>query len=386
MANEFQVSNVIATEGLPFLSHKNVMAGPDNLCNRTHEGDWSKWEDLDIGTEIRIPVPFYFDSLDEFDGVNNTVVSDVKNKAIVLKIEKHFYKRIEISSEDIKFRAKNFFNKEVRSVMEVFAKGIEKFIFRKMFTGTYNYIKLAGNPTSKSDIAKINTAFIKMSATNAGEKKLILTTDAHESITSIDSFTNASERNSDYTINTGYAGTYFGIDIYVSTILDEVVEEVKASLADNTFSGGTLKTSLVKDQDNKVVVIEGVTASEVIKKYTLLKVGTVSYVVSEDATESAGEIQVLVERVGHSATAGATVEIETGVGYNFAITPNTFLLVQSAPAVAMGAADSSVVVDPATKAIIRVTTDFSIENLKTTAVFDTYVAGRVGLSEQSVRV
>lgn len=386
MANEFQVSNVIATEGLPFLSHKNVMAGPDNLCNRTHEGDWSKWEDLDIGTEIRIPVPFYFDSLDEFDGVNNTVVSDVKNKAIVLKIEKHFYKRIEISSEDIKFRAKNFINKEVRAVMEVFAKGIEKFIFRKMFTGTYNYIKLSGNPSSKSDIAKINTAFIKMSATNAGEKKLILTTEAHESITSIDSFTNASERNSDYTINTGYAGTYLGIDIYVSTILDEVVEEVKASLTGNTFTGGTLKTALVKDQDNKVVVIEGVTASEVIKKYTLLKVGTVSYVVSEDATESAGEIQVLVERVGHSATAGATVEIETGVGYNFAITPNTFLLVQAAPAVAMGAADSSVVVDPATKAIIRVTTDFSIENLKTTAVFDTYVAGRVGLSEQSVRV
>lgn len=384
MANEFQISSVIATEGLQFLSENNVLAGPDNIANRSHEGDWSKWDDLEIGTEIRIPVPFYFETLDSFDQVNPTVVSDVKNKTIALKIEEHFYKRISITSEDLAFRSKNFIKRNVKAVMEVFATGIEKFCFRKMFTGTYNYVKLAGVPSSKADLAKINTAFIKMKA-KQGEKKLILTTEAHEAVTSMDAFTKANERNSDFTINTGYAGSYYGMEMYVSTILDEVVEEVKASLAGNTFTGGVLKTSVSKDQDVKVLVIDDVEVGEVIKKYTILKVGSVSFVAAADAVEAGGEIQVLVERIGYNASAGAAVSIETGIGYNFAITPYTFLLVQASPAAALGAADSSYAVDTKTGANIRVTIEWSNDNMKTNALFDTFVGGRVGQSEQSYR-
>lgn len=384
MANEFQVSNVIATAGLQFLAEDNVLAGPDNIANRSHEGDWSKWDDLDIGTEIRIPVPFYYNTLESFDGVVPTAISDQKNKTIALKIEEHFYKRIAITSEDLKFRSKNFISKNVRAIMEAFSTGIEKFCFRKMYSGTYNYVKLAGVPSSKADLAKINTAFIKMKA-KAGEKKLILTTESHEAITSMDAFTKNNERNSDYTINTGYAGSYYGIEMYVSTILDEVVEEVKASLLGNTFTGGTLKTSVVKDQAVKVLVIDDVEAGEVIKKYSILKVGNVSFVAEADATEAGGEIQVLVERVGYNATSGSAVSIETGIGYNLAMTPNTFLLVQVSPAEALGAADSSYAVDPKTGANIRVTIEWSNDNMKTNALFDTYVGGRVGLSEQSYR-
>lgn len=385
MANEFQVSNIIATEGLKFLSHKNVMAGPDNLANRTHEADWSKYDDLNIGTSVRLPIPFYFESLDEFDGVQ-TVTSDRKDKTMELKIEKHFYKKIAITTEDVTFRAPTFMQQTVKPIMEVFGRGIEQFIFRKMYTGTYKYVALNGNPSSKADLAKINTAFIKMLA-DAGERKVILTTAANESIVSIDGFTKANERNTDYTINTGYAGSYYGFDMYVSTILDSVADEVKASVSATTFDVGTLKTAITKDQDSKVVVLTGATAGEVVKKYTIIKLGdNASIVASADAVaDGSGDIQVLVERVGYTVAAGVAASVPAGVGYNFGITPNTFLLVQVAPSTAMGSSDSTYITEEQSGAALRVTVEWSNDNLATNAVFDMFIGGRVGQSEQSVR-
>lgn len=385
MANEFQVSNVISTEGLKFLYHKNVMAGPDNLANRTHEADWSQWDDLQIGTSVRIPVPFYFDNLDEFDNVQ-TVQSDRKDKTIELKIEKHFYKKIGITTEDVTFRAPQFMQNTVKSVMEVFGRGIEQFVFRKMYSGTYNYVALGGNPSSKADLAKINTAFIKMLA-DAGERKVVLTTAANESIVSIEGFTKANERGTDITINTGLAGSYYGMDMYTSTLLDGIADEVKASVTATTFTDGTLKVSVKKDQDSKLVVLTGAVAGEIIKKYTIVKIGNGSIVAAADAVaDSSGDIQVLVERVGYDLTVGAEATIPAGIGYNFAFTPDTFLLVQVSPEVALGAADTSYALEPQSGANIRVTVEWSNSNLATNAVFDTFVGGRVGQAERSYRV
>lgn len=388
-ANEYLIAQIIATKGLPALYKKNVMASSNSLVNRTYEADWSKYTELDIGTKITVPMPIEVGAIDEFDRINPTVEDKAIKKGLELKVEKHFYKRLGIDTQSLKFNSKRFFQDVVDPVMHSFSEGIENFVYEKMFTGTYKYLELAGEP-NKDDLIDVSMEFTKMLA-DEGKRKILLGSKSAASVKKIDDFTDVSKRGSDYTIASGEIGSYLGMDFYTSILLDAKVKAVKASVAGTTFATGTVKYVTPKAADGGIVTFDlpakdqPTDPDRVIKKYTIIKIGEdKSIVAAEDATEASATIQVKVERVGYDLAIGEVAEV-ANVGCNFAFTPEAFLLVQISPETAVGAADTGYAVDETTGANIRVTVEYSNDNLKTNAVWDTFIGGRLGISEQMVR-
>lgn len=387
--NEYLIAQIIADKGLPELYKKNVMAGKYSLVDRTHEADWSKFNTLDIGTKVTVPMPIEVGKIDEFDRINATVEDKAIKRGLELKIEKHFYKKLGIDTQDLKFNSSRFFQDVVNPVMHAFSVGIEEFVIRKMFTGTYKFLELAGNP-NKDDLVDISMEFTKMLA-DEGKRKIILGSKAAGSVKKIDDFTDVSKRANDVTIKTGEIGSYLGMDFYTSLILDGVQKEVTASVSATTFATGTLKAAIKKNADGGVITLtlpakaNSGDPDRVIKKYTIIKLGEdMSFVAAKDAVESSLDIQVEVEYIGEDVASGVTATV-ANVGNNFAFTPDAFLLVQISPLLAIGAADSGYAEDPETNANIRVTAEYGNDFMKTNCVWDTFIGGRVAIPSQYVR-
>lgn len=379
MANEFQVSNIIAKEMLPYISEGNVMtSAKEKNVSRTYEAEWNRNDGLDIGTEIRLPLPNYHESLDEFEGETQT--SFVQKKTVTLKIEKHFYKQIEINISDETFNIKNFMQNQVRPIMDVFARGIEAYVFNKMKTSCYNYVELGGanGPTSNADAIKLSSKFNKLKVAT-GSRKLVLTSTAYENAMGIDSILKANERGSNEVTATGFIADHMGMRYYHSNQLDDVVFEP------SNFSGGVLKGALVKDQDNKVVTLDGCTEGDVITAGSIIKLGTASIVAKSDATvDAAGEVAIPVEKVGFNVPDNTEATLAQ-VGGNFGFSPNAFTLAMVTPAQPAGNVDSSVAVDPETGAALRVTVTYDGTHLKNLATFHVFVGGGLVVPEHAYR-
>ncbi len=377
MSNDFSqnITKVFATESLPRITENLVMAGKDNNVTKTYEATWSG-SNLNIGDEISIEVPYYVDNVDEF--VTTTQTSYQKAQNVKLKVEKHLYKRLELNTKDATFNQKNFFNNMILPVMDAFGVAIEKIIFNKMLIGTYNYVELAGAPSSLADLTKILTKFNKLKV-KQGSRRVVLTTTANEKVLNIDSIIKANERANAETVSTGYVGNHLGIQYYFSNILDDL------EVASSTFSGGALKGALVKNQENLVVTLDGAVNGETVKAGSIIKLGNASIVAKADAVvDASGEIQISVEKVGFDVANDTVAELAT-VGKNFGFSPESIALATIAPAVPSGQVDSSIATDEVTKSSIRVTQAFDIDTLKNYIVFDLYVAAKNIMPELNFR-
>jgi hypothetical protein len=377
MSNDFSqnITKVFATESLPRITENLVMAGKDNNVTKTYEATWSG-SNLNIGDEISIEVPYYVDNVDEF--VTTTQTSYQKAQNVKLKVEKHLYKRLELNTKDATFNQKNFFNNMILPVMDAFGVAIEKIIFNKMLIGTYNYVELAGAPSSLADLTKILTKFNKLKV-KQGSRRVVLTTTANEKVLNIDSIIKANERANAETVSTGYVGNHLGIQYYFSNILDDL------EVASSTFSGGALKGALVKNQENLVVTLDGAVEGETVKAGSIIKLGNASIVAKADAVvDASGEIQISVEKVGFDVANDTVAELAT-VGKNFGFSPESIALATIAPAVPSGQVDSSIATDEVTKSSIRVTQAFDIDTLKNYIVFDLYVAAKNIMPELNFR-
>ncbi len=379
MANDFSqnITKVFATEALPRVTENLVMAGSDNNVTKTYQATWAG--DLNIGNEISIEVPFYVENVDEFVEGGNTQTSFQKAKNVKLKIEKHLYKRLELNTSDATFNAKNFFNNMVLPIMDAFGVAIEKIIFNKMIIGCYNYVELAGAPSSLADLTKILTKFNRLKVKD-GNRRVVLTTTANEKVLNIDSIIKANERANSESVSTGLVGKHMGISYYFSNILDEL------EVATSTFSGGALKGALVKDQENLVVTLDGAVEGETIKAGSIIKLGTSASIVakSDAVVDASGEIQIAVEKVGFSVANDTPASLAT-VGKNFGFSPESIALATIAPALPSGNVDSSIASDDVTKTSVRVTKAFDIDTLKNYIVFDMYVAAKNIMPELNFR-
>lgn len=366
MANELtaNITKVFAKQALPRISENLVMAGTDGNVTRTYEAEWTGTS-LNVGDEISIEIPNVVEDIADFTGT--TVSSFVSAKNIKLKVERHLYHKLELTTKDKTFNSTNFFNNQIVPVMEAFGVKIEKICFDKMLTGVYNFVELSGAPSSLADLTKLLTKFNRLKVKD-GSRRVVLTTTANEKVLNIDSIIKANERANAETVSTGYVGTHMGIKYYFSNILDEM------EVATSTFSGGVLKGALVKDQENKIVTLDGGVDGDTIKKGSIIKLGTASIVAKADAVvDASGEVQIAVERVGFSV-ANDTPATLAVVGKNFGFDPSSVALATIAPALPDESVTGAIAVDDKTKSSIRVTKAFDLNTLKEYIVFDLYVA------------
>lgn len=377
MSNELNnTSKIFAKEALPMLTQDIVFAGTAGNATRTYESDFSN--EMNIGDEISIAIPNDVGDIDEMDV--ETQVTYIKTKKIKLKVEKHFYKKLEINTKDATFNAKSFFNNLVSPVMYSFSVGVEKLMFKTALTQTYNFVELSGAPASLSDLTKILTKFNRLNA-KQGQRRVILTTTANDKVMGIDAIIKANERANSTSTSTGVIGNHMGIDYFYSNILDEMTLET------STFSGGALKGALVKGQDSKIVTLDGAVEGETVKSGTIIKLGSASIVAKYDAVvDAAGEVQIEVDYVGFNV-ANDTAATVANVGNNLCFEAGAIALVTIAPALPSGSGiDAAVATNSDLNTSIRVTQGFNLSTLKNEIVFDLFAASKVVVPEKFFRV
>lgn len=378
--NIIELIDYLTKEAIPQMSKDCVMAGPDNLVNRTYNGVLTD-DTLNIGSEFRIPVKFKFPGVNtKLDNID-TLITPTANTSIKLKIEHQRYLRIAITSKQLTFEEKGFFANMIVPAFEAFGEDTESYIFDLMFLGTHNYVDLQGAPTTAKDYAKVKTAFEKMGTGTAGKRKIILGLQAEEDFITIPEVLKANEKGNADVANLGYVRSYMGMDFYKSQILDTVSSTVAASVAATTFTGAKIAKTVKKDDKSLVISLKEATNGQVIKKYTILKTASGSFTASEDVTVADTVADVPVVRIGYAFTVDQSVTLVNGIGYNFGFIPDSILFVHVAPEVLPGAVNSVVSTDAKTGVAVTSSLEFSNGSLESNLVFTYFIGGRVGASE-----
>lgn len=378
--NIIELIDYLTSEAIPSMSKECVMAGPDNLVDRTYNAVLLD-DTMMKGSEFRVPVKFKFKQVDtKVDNVD-TVITPTANTSIKVKIEHQKYLRVAITSKQLTFEDKSFFTNMAVPAFEAFGEDTESYIFDIMHLGTYNYVDLQGSPTTAKDYAKVKTAFEKMGMGTAGKRKVILGLQAEEDFITIPEVLKANEKGNADVANLGYVKSYMGMDFYKSQILDTKSAQVAASVALTTFSGGKISKAVNKDDKSLIISIKEATNGEVIKKYTILKTASGSFVAQSDVTVAATTVDVPVVRIGYDFKLDEAVSVVTGIGHNFGFIPSSILFLQVSPEVLPGAGQSVVSKDPKTGISVTSHLEFSNASLEGNIVWTYFIGGRVGASE-----
>lgn len=120
----------------------NLVAG--NLCQRNAEGQFAN----KIGDRVKVSVAPDLGDADEF--TSTTSATNLQETERTLIIEKHFYKRVDLTSKEKSLDIKNFQRQVVFPMVNSVAQGVENFLIAK-WAGIYarNLTGTAGtNPTT----------------------------------------------------------------------------------------------------------------------------------------------------------------------------------------------------------------------------------------------
>lgn len=378
--NIIEYIDYLTKDALPAFSKDCVMAGPDNLVDRTHTATLLD-DSLARGSEFRVPVKFKFKQVNTKVNNVDTVITPTEMTSIKLKIEHQKYLRIAITTKQMTFEDKSFFANMVVPAFEAFGEDTELYIFDFMFLGTHNYVDLQGAATTAKDYAKVKTAFEKMGSGTVGKRKVILGLQAEEDFITIPEVLKANEKGNADVANLGYVRSYMGMDFYKSQLLDTKAAEVAASVALTTFTGAKIAKTIKKDDKSLVVSLKEATNGQVIKKYTILKTASGSFTATEDVTVASTVAEVPVVRVGYDFTIEQAVTVVNGIGYNFGFLPSSIILLQVSPDVLPGATTALQSKDAKTGISITSHMEFSNGTLEGNLVWTYFIGGRIGASE-----
>lgn len=368
MGNTFVTPEMVARDAAITLDDRLIVG---NLVTRDKEGLFTAGK---VGDSVKVTVPPAVTEASEFSG--STSAGDLTETEIDLTLEKHFYKRIDLTTKQKSLELSDFTRLVSVPAMQGIALSIDKFFLRNMQVFRRNLTGTVGNrPSTAAHVAAANKTLNDLFVISSGRIALVDTT-VEASLTQLNNWSSQ-----DYgadgpsALREGFLARRWGFDF----VRDANLGAFSRSAAANDIAG----TVVTKDDANALaigdtqIVIDGITsATGTIYAGTAFTLAgdTTRYVIRKDAA-IVGNTATLTITPGlvKDPGDGAALEFEAAGYSNLVYHPNAVAGAIVAPTpLAVGSSVASF------RGIsVRVSMDSSITSLSDSIVYDVYVGCRV---------
>lgn len=359
MANTFITPTLVARDAAITLNSRLTIG---NLVNRDKEAVFTGSK---VGDSVKVTIPPAVTAADEFTGT--TLAGDVTEKQIDLTLEKHFYKRIDLTSKQKSLELSDF----TRLVTVPAIQGIEEAIdayllkqlqvFRKNLTGT-----VGNRPSTMAHIAAATKSLNDLKVIRSGRVALIDST-AEQSFSQLAQF-QSRDYGDPMGLQEGVLGRRYGFNF---------VTDVNLGAFDRGYITGTILTNGTPAVGATTLNIDGFSASgSVLRAGTVFTLAgdTTRYVIRKDVTVTAGAADITIAPALAAAPGdGAAVTFEAAGYSNVVYHPNAI----SAAIVAPSPLTVNSSVQSYNGVSVRVSMDSSITSLSDSIVYDVFVGARV---------
>lgn len=366
MGNTFLTPTMIARDAAIALSNRLIVG---NAVSRDKEGMFTANK---IGDEVQVSIPPAVSDASEFTG--STSASNQTETSIGLKLEKHFYKRVDLTSKQKALELSDFTRLVTLPQVQGIQESIDKYILRNMQVFRKN---LTGTVTNRpSSLAHIATARKTLKDLKVGGDvfNALIDTTVETSFLQLSNFVSL-----DYgadaanTGRTGALGTRYGFNFTTDANLGAFSRSSAAGcltgtvLVDGTVAAGATTLHIDGMTDATGTIYAGTT-------FTVAGDST-RYVVRIDAEIANNEVDLV-------CTPPMAVQQDDGDAITFeAAGLSNLVYAQNAVAAAIVAptplAIPGSVVQSFNGVSIRVSMDSSIVSLSDSVVYDVFVGCRV---------
>lgn len=366
MANTFITPTAVARDAAIALSNRLIVG---NAVGREKEGLFTASK---VGDEIKVTLPPAVTDASEFTG--STSASDQTETEVPLTLEKHFYKRVDLTSKQKTLELSDFTRLITVPCIQGIQESIDKFILRNMQVFRQNLTGSVGNrPSTMAHIAAANQKLNDLKLVKSGRVALIDTT-AEYTFAQLSQFTSQDYgADAPSGLREGSLGRRYGFNF----ITDANLGAFSRSAAANDIAGTVLVDGTVAAGET-TLHIDGITSTTGTIyagcAFTIAGDST-RYVVRKDATIASNEVDLLITpALAAQATDGVAITFEAAGYSNLVYHPNAVAAAIVAPTPLAG---GNSVVESYNGVSIRVSMDSSITSLSDSIVYDVYVGCRV---------
>lgn len=365
MANTFITPLLVARDAAISLSNRLLVG---NLVTRDKEQMFTAAK---IGDSVKVTVPPAVSDASEFSGT--TSASAMTETEVDLTLEKHFYKRVDLTTKQKSLELSDFTRLITVPNIQGIQESIDKFILRNMQVFRKN---LAGTIGNRPSTVAHYAAGMKLLNDNKivlpGRIALIDTTVA-TSLIQIEQFTSGDFGDDGPTaLREGQIARRLGLDFFQNANLGAFVRSAAANdIAGTVLVDGTAAAG------GTTLHIDGITSTTGTIyagcAFTIAGDST-RYVVRKDASIAGNEVDLLITpTLAAEAADGAAITFEAAGYSNIIYHPYAVAAAIVAPQpLAIGSA-----VESFNGVSIRVSMDSSITSLADSIVYDVFVGCRV---------
>lgn len=361
MSNTFITPTLVARDAAITLANRLIVG---NLVSRDKEAIFTGQK---AGDSIKVTVPPAITDAAEFSG--STSATDVQEKQIDLTLEKHFYKRIDLTSKQKSLELSDFTRLVLVPNIAGIAESIDKYLLKQMQVFRKNLTGTVGNrPSTMAHIAAATKTLNDLKLTKAGRIALVDST-VEQSLSQLAQF-----QSQDYGADApaGLAEATLGRRYGFNFVTD-----VNLGAFDRGDIAGTVLTNGAPAAGASSLSVDGLTAATgTIRAGTVLTIAgdTTRYVVRKDAT-IAGNAADLTVAPALAAAPGdnAAITFEAAGYSNVVFHPNAI----SAAIVAPAPLNTNSSVQTFNGFSVRVSMDSSLASLSDSMVIDVFCGARV---------
>jgi len=367
MSNTFITPSMVARDAAITIDDRLVVG---NLVNRDKQAVFTGSK---VGDTVKVTVPPAISDASEFTGT--TSAGDVAEKSVDLTLEKHFYKRIDLTTKQKSLELSDFTRLVSVPAIQGIADSIDKYITRKMQVFRANLTGTVGNrPSTLAHIVAATQKLNDLKLIRSGRVALIDST-VESSFMQLPAFISLDHGpDAAGNIREGMLGRRYGFNFSPDTNLGAFSRSAAAN--DLLPQPGILTDGAVTAGSNIVHIDTITSATGTIYAGTVFTLAgdTTRYVVAKDATIANNETDLEVyPAVAAGANDGVAVTFEAAGFSNLVYHPNAI----SAAIVAPAPLNNNSSVQTFNGVSIRVSMDSSITTLADSIVYDVFVGARV---------
>lgn len=368
MGNTFITPSMVARDAAITLDDRLVVG---NLVARDKEGLFTAGK---VGHSVKVTVPPAVSDASEFSG--STSAADQTETEIDLTLEKHFYKRIDLTTKQKSLELSDFTRLVTLPAVQGIAESIDKFFLRNMQVFRKNLTGTVGNrPSTAAHVAAANKTLNDLKVMGSGRIALVDTT-VEASLTQLTNWASQDYgQDGPSAVREGYLARRWGFDF---------VRDANLGAFSRSSAAGCLTGSPVTKDDAGVlavgdtsITVDGITdATGTIYAGTAFTLAgdATRYVVRKDATIASNTVTLTITPgLAADPGDGAVVTWEAAGYSNLVYHLNAVAGAIVAPVpLAQGSSVQSF-----RGVSLRVSMDSSITSLADSIVYDVFVGCRV---------
>ncbi len=362
MSNTFVTPTMVARDASIVLNNLLVVG---NLVGRDKEAQFTGSK---IGDSMKVTVPPVLGDADEFDG--STSATGITESEVDLTLDKHFYKRVDLTTKQKSLELHDFTRLITIPVMRAISQSVDKYmlaqlqVFRALLAGA-----AASRPALIDHLAGAHKVLTDALITRSGRVMLVDTT-VEESLIKLAQFTTQDYgQDGPAGLRAATLGTRYGF---------RYVTDPLAGAHDRGDIAGTVLVNATTAAGSTTLALKDLTeATGTIKAGTVFTIAgdSTRYVIRKDATIASNAATVTIYPALQAQAAGdAGITFEAAGFQNIAFHPNAVTAAVVAPAPLAGG-------NSVTQSIngigVRVSMDSSLVTLADSIVYDVYAGMRV---------